>query len=96
LTDFDAQQDAVWMAEVDEESKHVPSAKQRITVFLSAMRHFATELRTRGIQVLYRQIDEPDNPGTLAQALAQTIELSRPNKLIMTEPGDWRVLQALR
>lgn len=96
LTDFDAQQDAVWMAEVDEESKHVPSAKQRITVFLSAMRHFATELRTRGIQVLYHQIDEPDNPGTLAQALAQTIELNRPNKLIMTAPGDWRVLQALR
>jgi len=40
FSDFDPQQDAVWMAEVDEESTHVVSAKQRTTVFLSAMRHF--------------------------------------------------------
>ena len=38
FTDFDPQLDAVWMAEVDEESTHVVSAKQRTTVFLSAMR----------------------------------------------------------
>ncbi|NDB01463.1 MAG: cryptochrome/photolyase family protein, partial [Betaproteobacteria bacterium] len=35
---FDAMQDAVWMAEAHEESTHVWSSKQRITLFLSAMR----------------------------------------------------------
>jgi deoxyribodipyrimidine photolyase-related protein len=39
---FDATQDAVWMAEACEESTHVWSSKQRITLFLSAMRQFAT------------------------------------------------------
>jgi deoxyribodipyrimidine photolyase-related protein len=43
--DFDVSQDAVWMAEASEESTHVWSAKQRIAVFLSAMRHFAEHLR---------------------------------------------------
>ena len=38
LRDFDPQRDAIWMAEVNEESTHVTSAKQRTTVFLSAMR----------------------------------------------------------
>ena len=28
LNGFDPDQDAIWMAEVDEESTHVPSAKQ--------------------------------------------------------------------
>ena len=33
LAGFDPAQDAIWMAEVDEESTHVPSAKQRTTLF---------------------------------------------------------------
>jgi deoxyribodipyrimidine photolyase-related protein len=40
------------MAEVDEESTHVVSSKQRTTVFLSAMRHFPTTLRIKGWQVI--------------------------------------------
>ena len=38
---FDPAHDAVWMAEVAEESTHVWSSKQRIALFLAAMRHFA-------------------------------------------------------
>ena len=96
LQDFDPQQDAVWMAEVDEESTHVTSAKQRTTVFLSAMRHFAADLRVKNWQVLYSLIDAEDNVGTLAGELDKAIALTQPKKLIMTAPGDWRVLQSLR
>ena len=45
---FDPAQDVVWMAEVAGESTHVWSAKQRIAVFLSAMRHFVQSVRQRG------------------------------------------------
>jgi deoxyribodipyrimidine photolyase-related protein len=94
--DFDAQQDAVWMAEVDEESTHVKSSKQRTTLFLSAMRHFADDLRQKKWPLIYSVIDEPGNSGTLAGELDQAITKTRPTKLIMTAPGDWRVLQSLR
>jgi deoxyribodipyrimidine photolyase-related protein len=96
LTDFAPQQDAVWMAEVDEESKHVPSSKQRTSFFLSAMRHFADELRQQKWQLFYSRLDAADNTGSLAGELGKTIEHQRPIKLIMTAPGDWRVLQSLR
>ena len=66
---FDPQQDAVWMAEVDEESTHVVSAKQRTTLFLSAMRHFAAALRDKGWQVFYSELDAVDNRGSLAGEL---------------------------
>ena len=96
LLDFDPAQDAVWMAEVTQESTHVPSAKQRTTLFLSAMRHFAKRLEQRGLPVMYTQLDAPDNAGTLAGELEKAIVRTRPDKLIMTAPGEWRVLDALR
>jgi len=96
LRDFDPQRDAIWMAEVDEESTHVKSAKQRTTVFLSAMRHFAARLRERSWQVLYTALDAPNNTGTLAGELVKAIVQTQPQQLVITAPGDWRVLQSLR
>ena len=93
---FDPGQDAVWMAEVDEESTHVWSARQRIALFLSAMRHFAGQLRGRGWTVHYAKLDDAGNCGTLAGALQAAIDALQPEALVMTAPGDWRVLQALR
>ena len=96
LQDFDPARDAIWMAEVAQESTHVPSAKQRTTVFLSAMRHFAQRLRQRGWPLMYTTLDAPDNAGTLAGELEKAIVRTRPGKLVMTAPGEWRVLDAIR
>ena len=93
---FDPKLDAVWMAEVDEESTHVVSSKQRTTVFLSTMRHFALALREKGWQVLYSELDAPNNQGSLAGELEKALTQYQPDTLIMTAPGEWRVLQNLR
>ena len=96
LADFDPTLDKVWMAEVMEESTHVLSSKQRTTVFLSAMRHFAEHLRGRNVDVAYTKLDDADNSGTLAGELSKAIKQHNPKALVMTAPGDWRVLQQLR
>ena len=95
LADVDPARDVVWMAEVDEESTHVSSSKQRIVVFLSAMRHFAQGLRERGLALRYTHLDDADNRGTLALELSRAITELSPARLVLTAPGDWRVLQAL-
>ncbi len=93
---FDAQQDRVWMAEVAEESTHIRSGQPRIALFLSAMRHFAATLQAAGRPLHYVRLDDADNRGSLAAQLAHDLATLRPRELVLTAPGDWRVLQALQ
>ena len=93
---FDAAHDAVWMAEVAEESTHVWSSKPRTVMFLAAMRHFAQALRAAGRPLHYTRLDDPANHGSLQAQLHADIERLRPAGLVMTAPGDWRVLQAIK
>ena len=93
---FDLESDMVWMAEVVEESTHVWSAKQRTVLFLSAMRHFAEDLRNRTIRLHYTSLEDEDNAGTLGGELTRAIKRYCPQALVMTAPGDWRVLTAIR
>ncbi len=93
---FDPDLDGVWMAEVAEESTHVWSSVQRTALFLTAMRHFAAHLRAGGRTVHYTALDDAGNRGSLGAQLAADLERLRPDRLIMTAPGEWRVLQAMR
>ena len=74
LQGFDPELDVVWMAEVAEESTHVWSSKQRIAIFLSSMRHFAAEVRERGLPLRYTRLDDAGNTGSLAGEL-QRVDL---------------------
>ena len=96
FADFDPKRDAIWMAEVSEESMLTPSSKQRTTLFLSAMRHFAKALEKKKWPLHYALVSDPKNTGTLGGELQRAIEQLKPEKLLMTAPGDWRVLQSLR
>ncbi len=93
---FDAAQDAVWMAEVAQESTHVWSSKPRTVMFLAAMRHFAKALREAGRTVHYTALDQADNRGSLAAQLQADLARLQPQGLVLTAPGDWRVLQTLK
>ncbi len=92
---FDPASDAVWMAEVGEESTHVWSHQARIALFLTAMRHFCDALRERGLTVHYRRLDDPGNAETLDAELTATVRRLRPERMIVVEPGEWRVREGL-
>lgn len=95
LRDIDPVRDIVLIAEVRDESTHVPSHKTRTVLFLSAMRHFRDALRSKGITVHYRALDDPDNQGSLSGELELAIRTHAPQKIVITEPGDHRVASAL-
>ncbi len=57
--------DTVVMFEVMEECSYVPHHKQKIVLFLSAMRHFALELQNKVYTVDYLKIFDKENNGSL-------------------------------
>jgi deoxyribodipyrimidine photolyase-related protein len=95
---FEPERDAVWMAEVEEEATHVRCHKLRIALFFAAMRHFRDELRERDIDVHYTELGRrrsQDRGADFAAVLAKDVRKLRPEGLVVTRPGDHRVLEAL-
>lgn len=88
---FDPGRDRVFMAEVSSEGEHVWSHKARIALFLSAMRHFRDDLCARGRDVVYVELAE----STLGAELAKAVERLRPERVVVVEPGEWRVKEEL-
>ncbi|UCD58721.1 MAG: cryptochrome/photolyase family protein, partial [Candidatus Hydrogenedentota bacterium] len=48
-------------------------------------------LRENGIPVVYHSIDDPKNEGTFGSELRRAVLRLKPEKLIVVEPGEWRV-----
>ncbi len=84
------------MVEVMDEASYVPHHKKKIAFLFSAMRHFAEELRAKGWSVDYVKLTDTENSGSFEGELERAIERHAPDRIIMTEPGEWRVLDALR
>ncbi len=95
FSDADSAHDALWMAEVAEESTVVWSSKLRTALFLSAMRHFRDARRAAGWTVHYTALDDAHNRGSLEAELSAAIARLRPERLVTLEPGEYRVLQLL-
>ena len=87
--------DVVLMAEVAQETTYVRHHKQKIALVLSAMRHFAEALREEGANVDYVRLDAPENSGSFAGELRRAVARHRAKRVIVAEPGEWRVREAL-
>jgi deoxyribodipyrimidine photolyase-related protein len=83
--------DVVLMVEVADETTYVRHHKQKIALVLSAMRHFAAELRAEGITVDYVELDATGNTGAFGTELVRAVARHRPDRIVVTEPGEWRV-----
>ncbi len=87
--------DVVLMAEVMEEATYVRHHKKKIALIFSAMRHFAEELRAAGWTVDYRRIDQTGPKGSFTSEVAHAVDGHRPERIVVTEPAEWRVHQLM-
>jgi deoxyribodipyrimidine photolyase-related protein len=97
LNDFDAAQDSILMVEANHEATQVWSHKARIVLFLSSMRHFYDALQSQypcGLQSIYLTLGTHDFV-TLKDAWASQITKLKPQKVIVCEPGEYRLEQDL-
>ena len=93
---FDAKRDRVLMSEVVEEASYIPQHAQRLVLFFSAMRHLRAELEGRGWTVLYGTLDDKANTQSLAGELERRVRKNQPERVVLCQPGDHRVLNAIK
>ncbi|MCB5945614.1 cryptochrome/photolyase family protein [Acidocella sp. KAb 2-4] len=92
----DKARDVVLMMEVRAEAITPRHHKKKIAFLLSAMRHFAQELRAAGYKVDYVTLDDPDNTQSFAGEIARAQTRHGATGIIATWPGEYRVAEMLR
>jgi deoxyribodipyrimidine photolyase-related protein len=81
----------VLMMEVAEETTYVRHHKRKIALILSAMRHFAQELRDDGWTVDYVALDDPANSGSFTGEVERAVTRHSVRAIHIVESGEWRV-----
>lgn len=91
LRSADKAHSIVLMMEVADETTYVKHHKAKIAFILSAMRHYADQLRDDGWTVDYVRLDDPENSGSFTGEVARAVERHKPSAIQVTEAGEWRV-----
>jgi len=96
LREADQTSDIVVMAEVASEAGYVPHHPKKIAFLFTAMRKFAAQLQQSGWRVAYTRLDDPENAGSIPAELLRRAEEFGTDMVLATEPGEWRLIDALR
>jgi deoxyribodipyrimidine photolyase-related protein len=95
LRPADRHRDQILMAEVAQEATYVRHHKKKIAFLFSAMRHFAAELTDAGWAVDYVKLDDRENSGSLPGEVERALGRHECDRVLVTEPGEWRLSRDL-
>ncbi|BDW99867.1 cryptochrome/photolyase family protein [Maricaulis maris] len=84
----------ILMVEAISETEYVWHHRKKIALIFSAMRHFAAELEAQGRRVIYHRLDQDEPCTDFADGVARALKAGAYERLIVTEPGEWRLKQA--
>jgi deoxyribodipyrimidine photolyase-related protein len=96
LDGADKANDIIMLCEVMAEATYVKHHPKKIAFLFSAMRHFAQELQEKGYVVRYITLDHPENTKTFLGEIKRAINECGCNRIILTEPGEYRVLKTFQ
>lgn len=96
LQQADPARDTVIMAEVADEASYVRHHPKKIALIFAAMRQFAQSLEKAGWTVAYSQFDDTENAGSIVGELLRRAEQMGADEVLATEPGEWRLINALK
>ena len=81
----------VLMVEVEEETRYVRHHRRKLAYVLSAMRHHRLALEQAGWTVDYVALEDEGNAGSFTGELVRAIGRYDPERVVVTESGEWRV-----
>jgi deoxyribodipyrimidine photolyase-related protein len=95
LENCDKNTDIILMCELFEECTTPKHHKKKIAFILSSMRHFADKLRGLKFNIEYVKLDDKNNTQTFRTEILRYCNKYNINKVKITHPGEYRVLQDL-
>ena len=95
LRDINKTTDRVLMAEVLSEANYVPHHQKKLVFVISAMRHFAEVLKGKRYNLHYTRLIDKNNQGSLSKEVIQLARQYDIRHVIVTQPGEYRVLEEL-
>ena len=96
LKGADKKNDVILMVEVASEIDPIPHHKQKIVLILSAMRHFANQLKANGYKVDYVELLHEANSQSFTGEVKRAVDRHKAKHLVVTEPSEWRVLEEVK
>ncbi|MDR5875956.1 cryptochrome/photolyase family protein [Vreelandella gomseomensis] len=84
------------LCEVADEARYVPHHSHKLGLFFAAMRHFARELRDKGFEVHYSDLDDADNTHSLIDEAERLATLYGCDEIRVVRPGEWRLFSAMQ
>ena len=96
LSDVECEEDVILLCEVWEEAKYVKHHKKKIAFLFAAMRHFAEELKAKGLKVEYHKLDLSTRSTSFRSVVQSALNNHQADRIIVTHPGEYRVLEELR
>ncbi len=92
----DKASDVVVMAEVGDEASYVAHHPKKIAFIFAAMRKFAEALKVNGWQVYYTNFDDSERSESICGEILRYAEATGAKEVWATEPGEWRLIEALQ
>lgn len=89
-------EDTVVMAEVADETAYVRHHPKKIALVFAAMRKFSRALEKDGWTVAYTEFDDTENSGSIVGELLRRADQLEAQEVLATEPGEWRLINALK
>ena len=86
----------ILMAELADETHYVPHHKKKIAFIFSAMRHFNEQLREAGWHTEYLCYGERSGIDSFESLLVDAIERYKPQRIYLSEPNEYRLLELFR
>ena len=85
-----------FMAEMKQETEYVKHHIQKVVAFFMAMRHFKNWLKNQGHEVIYYQIDHPENLQTLPSIIQELVRSHNIEVFEYQLPDEYRLDEQLK
>lgn len=88
--------DTVLMCELGDEVRRIKHHPKKIALWFATMRHFAEDLRNKGVNVSYVNFNDPLNTHNLSEEVKRATRDLHIQKIIVTEPSEYHFQETIK